>query len=130
LPQDAVDGVATVVEANTPQTFDPSVGNSIKEGSAISPLPSAVPAVGEEQPSASSDPPLPPKDPLGELDPHQARDFTRAGIVNALYKAFLEGEKISKAKDAWSKISNDLSPYAKKVIDWLELFRGPGDSTP
>jgi hypothetical protein len=67
---------------------------------------------------------------LGEIDPRKARDFTFAGAVNGLWKAFREGEKVHKALEGWKKAGETLRPHVQQIIEWLRDFSGPGDGTP
>jgi hypothetical protein len=80
--------------------------------------------------SAETNQPLPPKDPLGDVDQNKAWDFTFAGAANNLWKAFREGEKINKALDGWQKAGADLGPYISTILDWLHRFMSSGDGGP
>ncbi len=122
LPQDAVEGFVQGVKDNTPIIFDPSVSAAI-EGSA-QPVPTIVqPSLGE-MPAADQSQPAPPVDPLKELDPKKARDFTFGGIVNSLWKVFLEGEKLPKAGEGWKHAGDTLQPYVEPILEWLKSFSG------
>jgi hypothetical protein len=66
--------------------------------------------------------PQPPLDPLGEVDSNKSHNFRQAGIINGLWKAFLEGEKINKALEGWQHASATLAPHVSKILDWLHAF--------
>jgi hypothetical protein len=122
LPQDAVDGIVKGIKANTPIVFDPSVSAAI-EGAA-QPAPSVGKPSADELPAPDPNQVTPPADPLKELDPKKARDFTFGGIVNALWKVFLEGEKVPKAGEGWNTAANTLQPYVAAILEWLKSFTG------
>jgi hypothetical protein len=63
--------------------------------------------------------PMPPADPLKGLDPKKARD-----VVNALWKTYLEGEKILKAAEGWHTILETLQPCMTPILEWLRNFTG------
>ncbi|MEA2877438.1 MAG: hypothetical protein QOF14_2634 [Hyphomicrobiales bacterium] len=128
LPLDAVEGLVQGVKDSTPTVFEPSVSEAI-EGSAQSP-PTVTPLPATEAPPADANQPMPPKDPLGEIDPQKAQDFSFAGTVNRLWKAFLEGEKINKSLDGWTKAGDALRPHVGKILDWLRSFSQYGDGGP
>jgi hypothetical protein len=122
LPQDAVDGLINSVRLNSPSVFDPAVGEALT-GSARLP-PTIVPAPPHESPRAASNHPMPPADPLKELDPKKARDFTVGGVANALWKTYLEGEKIPKAAEGWHTTLETLQLYITPILEWLRNFMG------
>jgi NADH:flavin oxidoreductase / NADH oxidase family len=116
LPIDAVEGFIQGVRDNTPTLFEPNVSQSL-EGVArsipsISPADAGVPKTDEAQPA-------PPPDPLGEIDPAKARRFTLGGTVNALWKAFSNGEKIAENVEGWAKVAETLMPYVLPILTWL-----------
>jgi hypothetical protein len=122
LPQDAVDGLINAVRLNSPNIFDPSVGEAIA-GSA-QPAPTIAPPHPAEQSHADQNQLLPPADPLKELDPKKARDFTVGGVVNSLWKTFLQGEKVTKAGEGWYKAAETLQPYVAQILGWLRNYTG------
>jgi hypothetical protein len=122
LPQDAVNGLINSVRLNSPNVFDPSVGEAIA-GSA-QPASAVAPSHPAEPSHANPHQPMPPADPLKELDPKKARDFTVGGIVNALWKTYLEGEKVPKAAEGWHKAGETLQPYVTPILEWLRNFMG------
>jgi hypothetical protein len=116
LPIDAVEGFIQGVRDNTPTLFEPNVSQAL-EGVAqsiprISPADAEVPKTDEAQPA-------PPPDPLGEVDPEKARRFTLGGTVNALWRAFSNGEKIAKNVEGWAKVAETLMPYVLPILTWL-----------
>ena len=127
LPLDAIDGFVQTVRDRTPELFDLPVTNAL-EGTAEQVKLEPKPAQREVQQSEPQ-PPMPPRDPLGELDPQKARDFSFAGAANALWKVVRRGEEIHKKIEAWQKITKDLSPHIRRILDWLRDFT-PGDGTP
>jgi hypothetical protein len=67
---------------------------------------------------------MPPADPLKEVNPRKARDYTIAGIANALWKTYLEGEKVPMAAKGWKRAGEALQPYVGSILDWLRSFTG------
>jgi len=128
LPLDSVTAFVKGVKDNTPTIFHPSVTVAI-EDSADSP-PTIEPIKKEEYQSQNSDQPRPPRDPLGEVDPHKASEFTFAGTANNLWRAFLAGEKVHKAIDGWKKADDAIRPHAVQILDWLHRFMSSTDGTP
>jgi CheY-like chemotaxis protein len=125
LPLDATEGVFHGVATHTPAIFDPSVRDAIELGA----TPAIAATIPETTPSPANEAhPVPPKDPLGELDPQRAHDFTTAGLVNNLWKAFLEGEKVAKAGKAWASAGEALWPYVARILEWLQNFHHPTGS--
>jgi hypothetical protein len=128
LPLDAVTAFVEGVKDNTPAIFDPSVTGAIEESADSGPTIEAT-AAGELQ-SNNLDQPRPPRDPLGEIDPKRAREFTFAGAANNLWKAFLAGEKINKALEGWRKADEAIRPHANQILDWLHRFMSSTDGNP
>lgn len=128
LPLDAVEGFVRGVKENTPTVFDPSVQEAI-EGTAVS-APTIVEPTSAGVRTVESEQPLPPRDPLGEVDPKKASDFTFAGTANGLWKAFLEGERIHKAIRGWKKADEALRPHVNEILSWLHQFLGSGNGNP
>jgi hypothetical protein len=122
LPQDAVNGLINGVRLNSPNVFDPSVSEAI--AASAQPVPDIRPPHPAEPPRADQHQPMPPADPLKELDPKKARDFTVGGFVNALWKTYLEGEKVPKAAEGWHKAGETLQPYVTPILEWLRNFMG------
>jgi hypothetical protein len=97
---------------------------------------SATPAIAigqipeSELPPSDANQPLPPNDPLGDVDPRKARDFTLAGAVNNLWKTFLQGAKIYKALDGWKTAGEALGPHVSKILAWLHSFLAVGGGSP
>jgi hypothetical protein len=110
------------VRLYSPNVFDQSVGEAI--AGSVQPAPDIAPAHPAEPPRAGQHQPMPPADPLKELDPKKARDFTVGGIVNALWKTYLEGEKVPKAAEGWHKAGETLQPYVTPILEWLRNFMG------
>lgn len=117
LPLDAIDGVVQTVQIYTPEIFDPSVVAAIDESAKSNP-----PASSEEIKEIEVNQPLPPPDPLGNLDPSKAHDFQVAGVVNKLWQVFTSGEKVQKAVESWQATHDRLAPYVAQVLEWLEHF--------
>jgi hypothetical protein len=122
LPQDAVEGFVRGVKNNTPSLFDASVSNAVD--ASATPAPTISLPQPDERPPSKPDQPIPPADPLKEIDPKRARDFMFGGVVNALWKVYLEGEKIPKAADGWRKAGDALQPYVEPILAWLRAFTG------
>jgi Leucine Rich repeats (2 copies) len=128
LSLDAIEGFVQGIKENSPTIFDPSVEEAI-EGSAES-APSSLPVQGSEKPATEPGVPVPPKDPLGDIDPQRASDFSFAGVVNSVWRTFLQGERIYKAAEAWNKAGSALRPHVNEILGWLYRFVGPGDVPP
>jgi Leucine-rich repeat (LRR) protein len=128
LSLDAVQGFVDGVRKNSPTVFEPAVQDAIQ----VTAVPVPTPVRDDTTNLLSTEPnqPLPPKDPLGEVDPKKAWDFTFAGAANNLWKAFREGEKLHKALAGWQKAGNDLSPHVNTILDWLHRFMNSGSGTP
>jgi hypothetical protein len=129
LPLDAIEGVLNGVKENTPTVFEPTVQEaiqgSLKSDSVV------VPVNAENKPAIDTTQLLPPNDPLGDIDPHKAADFTFAGATNGIWKAFLQGEKIHKALEGWAKTRNTLAPHVSEILGWLHrLMAASGEIPP
>ena len=77
LPLDAVEGFVETVKENTPEVFEPSVAVAL-EGTAEAPK-SPPRIISEGTPTGQVEQPLPPRDPLGELDPQRRVTFHLPG---------------------------------------------------
>lgn len=124
LSLDAVAGFVRGVSDHSPEVFDFEVRDAVgtvaeREPQISLPPPATQPASGPDLPKA-------PRDPLGELDFQKARDFTFAGSVNALWKAFREGEKVHHALEGWKSAGEVLEPYVRRILEWLSNFGGSG----
>lgn len=118
LPLDAVDAFVQGVIQHTPEVFAPNVAEAIEETD--DDLSDASRSHVES--TTVDDHPLPPPDPLGELDVQRAQEFSVASTINRLWKAFLEGEKVHRAAKAWISAAHTLGPYAIAIIEWLRNF--------
>ncbi len=117
-PQDAVEGFIKGVQDHTPSVFDPSVTGAVEV--CAQPAPEIAPP--GQRPPADPSQPEPPADPLKELDPKKAHDFTFGGVVNALWKVYLEGDKVPKAAEGWKKAGDALQPFVEPILKWLRSF--------
>jgi hypothetical protein len=124
LSLDAVEGVVRGVTAYTPDVFELSVGEALETSTEELPIVESVRQA--EIPPRDANQPMPPKDPLGEVDPQKARDFTIAGVVNNMWKVFRAGEKVHKALDGWIKAAEVLRPHVKVILEWLYSTGGGG----
>jgi hypothetical protein len=70
--------------------------------------------------------PIPPPDPLGEVEPEKAQRFTTASAVNELVKVLESGEKLKKGVEGWRDVANALAPYAAPILEWLRFYLGGG----
>ncbi len=125
-PTEAFDKFIGVIHSNR-KVFDVSVGVEINATAET--LPAIVPATPDSKP-IEPDQILPPPDPLGQIDETKARNYTVAGVMNALWKTFKSGKKISENTGAWQKVANDGSPYMRKIIEWLSSEGGGPPSLP
>ncbi len=117
LPLDAFTGVVNAVKAHTPEIFDPSVVSAIGDGTQPRPI------ISQNEPTVpDQNQPVPPSDPLGELDPTKAHDYQAAGIVNKLWQVFEAGGTVHKAVDGWYAAYNSLAPPVAQILDWLQQF--------
>jgi len=82
LPLDAVQDLALGVRENTPKIFEPDVSERLAQ--TTEPVPE-IPPPAPEAPPLDSAQPVPPPDPLGEVDPEKSQRFTVASEVNALW---------------------------------------------
>jgi hypothetical protein len=123
LPLDAFLGFARVVQQHTPTKFDFNVGESLE--AAAQPVPPIAPNFAESAISESTQP-VPPPDPIGEVDPEKTRRLTMASGVNELVKVLESGEKVKKGVEGWREVANDLAPYAAPIIQFLRSLVGGG----
>jgi hypothetical protein len=124
LPQDAVEGFVKGVRNNTPTVFDQSVTSALDVTARLAPEPEVTPSSTGEMHPTNNGQPMPPVDPLKELNPRKARDYTIGGVINAVWKTYLEGEKIPKAAKGWKEAGEALQPYVGSILDWLRSFTG------
>lgn len=116
LPLDAINGVITAVQSHTPEIFDPSVSRAFDDTN------EGPPVVAHSEASVTTSEPIPPPDPLGELNPGMSHDFLVAGVINKLWQVFMAGEKIHRAGVAWRTTYDSLLPPVSQVLDWLHHF--------
>jgi hypothetical protein len=123
LSLDAIEGFVRGVHDYTPSVFDPQVSAAIdagsERGSELAPAHLATVDAGDP------DEPKAPPDPLGELNPQKAREFTFASAANTLWTAFREGEKVYQAIDGWRKAGAALQPHVQQILEWLTNFLKP-----
>jgi hypothetical protein len=99
------------VRENTPTVFEPNVADTLEI--TAKPLPEILPAE-IEAPTSDVAQPGPPLDPLGEVDPEKSQRYVVASGANALWKVLLQGEKIGKTVEGWTKVVETLgAPIAK-----------------
>jgi hypothetical protein len=108
---------------NSPIIFDASVAEAID--GVTRPAPTVRPPSADERLAVDPTQLVPPADPLTELDPKKARDFSIGGAVNALWKVFLIGDKVVKAGAAWHRAGEALQPYVEPILEWLRSYKGP-----
>lgn len=128
LPIDALDGVIENVKRYSPSVFDVSVSSAIEGSTLEPPKPAHIPE--NELPPENINQPLPPSDPLGPIDSIKAREFSAAGAVNSLWRAFVEGEKVYKSIEGWRKAGESLRPYVSEILAWLHTFISGGGGPP
>jgi hypothetical protein len=124
LSLDAIEGFVEIVRENTPTIFDVSVEEAV-DGAAESPP--TVPVANNQTIAANTAQSIPPADPLGEVDSGKAHDYTFAGAANSLWKIFLEGERINRGVEAWTKAGIAFRPYVSDILDWLHRFTSSGN---
>lgn len=124
LPLDAAEEFIRGVAQYTPNVFAPEVKEAL--GSATSQVPEQVPTPEIITSGTGDDQPRAPRDPLGDLNPRTARDYSFAGTVNSIWKAFREGEAVYRAVEGWRSAGKALEPYVQQILDWLSGFGGYG----
>jgi hypothetical protein len=92
FPSEAARRFFGVVEENTPQLFEPEVGNGLRQVERAAPQPAATTEV-PSSPSAIQPPPLPP----GTPDAEHSRQRQIATAANALWAVFLKGKDLPTA---------------------------------
>lgn len=130
LPMDAVDGVIESVKSSTPDVFDEEVQDSFSQNEPSVDRRMPSPNRDEDARNSAAAPLVPPKDPLGELEPSRAREYSLAGAVNNMWKAFLEGERVHKSVEAWIKARAALEPHLQVILEWLRSFMNSGGPPP
>lgn len=128
LPADAVSGIMKAIDENTPEIFSPKVSSTLKESGD----PIVSPQVEEEKEKLAAGPeqPVPPKDPLGDIDPEKARDYATAAWTARLWKLLKEGERVGKIVDGWMKAYDALKPYIRIIQDWYSGSSPPPPPSP
>jgi hypothetical protein len=116
LPLDAVEGFIQGVRDNTPTLFEPNVAGTLEN--TAQPIP-AITQVDLEAPKSNIEQPVPPPDPLGEVDPEKSRRFTLGSAVNALWKAVRSGDEAGKTVKGWSEVIAILGPNVVPILEWL-----------
>lgn len=125
LPLDAAEEFIRGVGQYTPVVFAPEVQEALGATTSQSPESALVPTMVSSGPEG--DQPRAPPDPLGNLNPYKARDYTFAGTVNSIWKAFREGEAVYRAVDGWRNAGRALEPYVHQILEWLSRFGGHGN---
>ncbi len=121
LPIDAVEAFIQVVRDHTPSRFEPNVANTLEN--TAQPIPAIVSAHADARKSEAAQPASPP-DPIGEIDPEKAREFTAASGVNALWKVVTSGKKADENIEGWKKVIETLGPFVLPILQWLRPFVG------
>jgi hypothetical protein len=104
------------VRDNTPTLFEPNVAGTLEN--TAQPIP-AITQVDLEAPKSNIEQPVPPPDPLGEVDPEKSRRFTLGSAVNALWKAVRSGDEAGKTVKGWSEVIAILGPNVVPILEWL-----------
>jgi len=116
LPLDAVQDFIQGIRDNTPEVFEPNVSETLAQ--TAEPVPE-IPPPGPEAPPLEATQPVPPPDPLGEVDPEKSQRLTVASGINSLWDTALQGEKIAKNVEGWSKVIDALTPAVTTILDYL-----------
>lgn len=119
LPTDAVEGFIQGVRNSTPALFEPNVAGTLEN--TAQPFPE-IPPVNLEAPKSNIEQPVPPPDPLGEVDPEKSQRFTLASGINALWNVVSSGKKADETLEGWSKVIGTLGPYAAPILKWLRAY--------
>jgi Leucine-rich repeat (LRR) protein len=122
LSLDAIEGFVQTVREHTPSVFDGSVEEALEGSTDIA---KSFPSTTSPDGGGQSLQPMPPKDPLGDIDPAKAADLTFAGTANSLWKVFLQGEKIYNSMSAWKNAGAALRPHIAEILNWLQRFMPP-----
>lgn len=125
LPLDACEGFIGVIRDFTPSHFDPSVQNAAEASTA--PAPPAPPSPAAPMAAGT---PMPPPDPLGEVDPQKARDKEAGSYFNAVVKGLENVEKAGKAVEGFDKVKERLAPFWRLIREWLTNSSGDGPPMP
>ncbi len=115
LPMDAVEGFIQGVRDKTPTFFEPKVADTL-EGVA-----QPLPQISKDDTGFRSNfpSPVPPPDPLGEINPERSRRFTLGSAVNALWKAVCSGNEAGKTVKGWSEVITTLAPKMADILEWV-----------
>ncbi|MDQ6869440.1 MAG: hypothetical protein M3178_14060 [Pseudomonadota bacterium] len=120
LPIDAVEDFIRGVRDNTPTAFEPNVADTLQGVAQPVPTISSI----DEMPPPGNAQPVPPRDPLGEVDPLKEQRFILASGVNLLWKAIKSGPTAYAGYEGWSNIVETLSPHASAILRWLRGYLG------
>jgi Leucine-rich repeat (LRR) protein len=130
LSLDAVEGFIRGVQENSPVVFDETVRDVIEESADNTQQSFDIARQDASSPTIDELAPVPPRDPLGELDPKASSDFTFAGVANGIWRAFTAGEKVNKALAGWHKAGQMLQPHVSEILNWLHYYMSSGGGPP
>lgn len=120
LPLDATNKFARTVREYTPAVFAPSVSTALTETSSSD---EPVASIPEAAVSVHADKfPLPPPDPLGQLEPAKARNLSVAATIGKLWRVFLAGQEINKSITDWIDAGHKLKPYVQLIVEWYKKY--------
>jgi hypothetical protein len=120
LERDAVDGIQRVIRENTPTVFEESVDAVMSE--AGKQVPEVRPPRPEDAPVIDPNHPRPPRDPIGEIDPQQSRNWIFASALNRIWALVLKGKNVHEAIEGWQQTYDQMKPYIGPVLNFLRMF--------
>jgi len=119
LPPDQVASIIQDVRDNAPKIFEPNVVDTLD--TTARPIPEIPSSNVDENSNVDLSRPTPPPDPFGEVETAKAKNYQLAGILNALWKTVLDGEKLDKRVEGWSKVIAAVGPKVAEILDWLRI---------
>jgi hypothetical protein len=129
LERDAVEGIQRIIRENTPTVFEESVDAVM--GEAAKRVPEVKPPRPEDAPAFDANQPRPPRDPIGDIDPQQSRNWIFASAFNRIWGLLLKGKDVHESLDDWQRTYHQMKPYVGSVLHFLRMFlSNGGDGTP
>jgi hypothetical protein len=124
LERDAVEGIQQIIRDNTPTVFEESVDAVMAE--VARQVPEVRPPGPEDSPGFDPNRPSPPRDPIGEVDPQQSRNWIFASAFNRIWELVLKGKEVHEGLEGLQNIYEQLKPYVGHVLRFLKMFGGDG----
>jgi hypothetical protein len=129
LERDAVERIQQAIRENTPTVFEESV--DVVMGEAGKQVPEVRPPLPEDAPAFDPNRPRPPRDPIGEIDPQQSRNWVFASAINRIWGLVLKGKEVHESVEGWQQTYHQMRPYVGPILQFLRVFwSSGGDGTP